>query len=80
MFTVGNQRHEMRQLPPIAAKGVKCINFWLIFAIYQQTCSHYPRYCPKFLRKSFLPEYACRRPGRPIRAVGLAVGRHLLQK
>jgi hypothetical protein len=80
MFTIGNQRHGTRQLPSITAKGMKCTTFRLISAIYQKACSHYPRHCLKFPRKSFLLEYPCGQPDRPIRAIGLAVGRHLLQK
>jgi hypothetical protein len=54
MFTNGNQRHETRQLPPIAAERVICTIFQLFFAIYQRICSQYSRSCLKFLRMSFL--------------------------
>ena len=65
---------------PIAAERVFCTIFWLFLTIYQHICSQYLRSCLKFLRMSFLWEYICQPPGRAAHAVGLAVGRHLLQK
>jgi hypothetical protein len=68
MFTIGNQRHEARQMPPIAAECRYCTIFQLFFVRYQLVCPQYPRRCSKFLRDSFPLEYTCTSPGTALRA------------